>query len=336
VRLDQAFSLSGRELIALKIAGQNVARSQDDLTALREEYLLRVAAAYFDTLLLSKDFEIAAANVDRLTQYRQAAEKRQKVGEVTKTVLLRADAELSGAKSDRLRATNAQELAMAVLARVAGIEGPYTIKEEAPVQEEVPSLETLQATAFAQRADLKSQEMAKVIAGEQVRFTRGAFWPSISFLGGYSSYDQHPDYATLNRESVFGNVSLNFLLFEGGLRKSEVKEAQARERQTGYLYDDLRKSIAIEVEGAYLAYLTQKGTLKFVDDQVLFARDNYRGVVRQFESGLASSLDVIDANTALVSAERTAATAYYRYQLAWLRLLRATGEFMKGAVKSRS
>lgn len=336
VRLDQAFSLSGRELIALKIARQNVTRSRDDLTALREEYLLRVAAAYFNALLAGRDLEIADANVERLTTYRNAAEKRLKVGEITKTVLLRADAELSGAKSDRLRAANGRELAMAVLARVAGIEGPYTIKEEAAVREELPSLEALQDTALAERTDLRSQEMAKIIAQEQVRFTRGSFWPTISFLGGYSRYDQHPVSSSLNRESAFGTVSLNFPLFEGGLRKAEVKEARAKERQAAYLYDDLRKSVAIEVEEAYLAYLTQKGTLTFVDDEVTFARDNYRGVVRQFESGLASSLDVIDANTTLVSAERTAVSAYYRYQLARLHLLKATGEFIKRAVKTSS
>ncbi len=60
-----------------------------------------------------------------LTKYREAAEKRLRIGEVTRTVLLRAEGELSGAKSDRLQAKNGLELAMAVLASNVGIKDHF-------------------------------------------------------------------------------------------------------------------------------------------------------------------------------------------------------------------
>ena len=43
-------------------------------------------------------------NVGRLTKHRDAASVRLKVGEVTKTALLRAEAELSGAQSEEIKA----------------------------------------------------------------------------------------------------------------------------------------------------------------------------------------------------------------------------------------
>jgi outer membrane protein TolC len=96
VRVDETFSMSGRELTALGISRQNVAKSQFDLTAIREDYLLRyVAAAYYNVLMARKNLEIADANLERLTKYREAAEKRLRIGEVTKTALLRAEGELS-------------------------------------------------------------------------------------------------------------------------------------------------------------------------------------------------------------------------------------------------
>ncbi len=106
VRLDQSLSLSGREITALKISKKNIEKSRYDLYAVREDYLLSVASAYYDVLRAKKAMEIAKANVERLTKYRDAATIRLKVGEVTKTDLLRAEAELSGAQSELVRAKN--------------------------------------------------------------------------------------------------------------------------------------------------------------------------------------------------------------------------------------
>ena len=332
VRLDETVSLSGRELTALDISKQYVTKSRHDLTAIREDYLLRyVAAAYYNVLMARKGLDIADANLERLTKYRNAAEQRLKIGEVTRTVLLRAEGELSGAKSDRLQAQNGLELAIAVLASNCGIKDPFTLREVPAEEGEIPVLTDFQKQAFAVRADLKSMEVQRKIAADQIRYTEGAFWPSLSVFGVYAGADQYPAPGSLNRESIYAGAALNFPFFEGGLRKAEVQEAKARERQAALFYEDLKKAIEIEVQTAYLDLVTQKGTLRFLNDQMVFARDNYRAVARQFEFGLSSSLDILDANTLLVSAERKVASALYNYQLALLRLKKATGTLLTTA-----
>jgi outer membrane protein len=329
IRIEETFSLSGKELTALEISKQSVTKSKHDLTAVREDYLLRyVAAAYYNALMARKGLEIADANLDRLIKYRNAAEARLKIGEVTRTVLLRAEGELSGAKSDSLQAKNGLELALAVLANNCGIKDPFTLREVASEERETSPLNLLQEQAFAVRADLKSLEVQKQIAADQIKFADGAFWPNLSVFSGYTGIDQSPPVANLNRDSLYAGVALVFPFFEGGLRKAEVQEAKARERQAALSYEDLKKAIEIEVQTAYLDLVTQKGTLLFLNDQMVFARDNYRAVARQFEFGLSSSLDVLDANTLLVSAERRVASALYNYELALLRMKKATGTLL--------
>ena len=115
MRADESLSLSGRELTALSISRENIVKSQHDLYATREGYLLSIASAYYDVMKAKKALDIAESNLERLIKYRNAAEKRLKVGEVTKTVLLRAQGELSGARSDAIKAINALELAKAGL-----------------------------------------------------------------------------------------------------------------------------------------------------------------------------------------------------------------------------
>ena len=66
-------------------------------------------------------------------------------------------------------------------------------------------------------------------------------------------------------------------------------------------------------------YKRRRELLKFLEDQLAFARDNYKAVLRQFENGLAVSLDVMDANSLLLSSEKNVAEALYNYQLAYLK-----------------
>ena len=329
-RIDQTFSLSGREITALGISKQNAIRTRFDLTAIRENYILQfVSAAYYNVLLARKNLEIADANLERLTKYREAAEKRLRIGEVTRTVLLRAEGELSGAKSDQLQAQNGLELAMAVLARNVGIKDAFSLRETPLVESDVPPLTSFRDEAFAVRSDLKSLETQKKIAADQIRYAEGAYWPTVSLSGVYAGTDQYPSSGNLVRDSYYAGINLNFLLFEGGLRKADVSEARARERQAALQYEDLKKGIEIEVRTTYLDLVTQKGILKFLNDQWAYASDNYRAVARQFEFGLSNSLDVMDANTLLVSAERKAASAAYNYQYALLAMKKATGTLLQ-------
>lgn len=334
VRADETVSLSGRELTALGISRQNITKSRHDLTAIREEYLFRyVAVAYYNCLIGQKNLDIAESNLKRLQKHRDAAEKRLKIGEVTKTSLLRAEGELSGAKSDNLQAKNNLELALAVLASNAGIREPFTLNYIPAEEAEIPALAIFQDQALASRAELKSLDVQKHIAADRIRFMEGAYWPSVSVFGAYERSDQEPSGSSLNRESIYGGVALNFPFFDGGLKKADVSEARSRERQAALQIEDMKKEIDIEVRSAYLDVVTQKGILRFLNDQLLFARDNYNAVERQFDFGLSNSLDVMDANTLLVSAERKVASAIYNYQLSLLRMKKATGtltEFLAG------
>lgn len=336
LRADESLSLSGREITAFNISRDNIVKSQYDLYATREGYLLTIASAYYDVMKAKKSLDIAESNLERLTKYRNAAEKRLKVGEVTKTVLFRAEGELSGARSDFVKAKNALELAKAVLARTVGIEGDFQLKETASEDIQISPESSFQEMAFAGRADLKSLEIQKKMAEDQVRFTKGAYWPTLSLSGVYVASNQSPETSTLIKDSTYGLLSLNFPFFEGGLTRAQVNEARARERQSGLLYEDYKKSIGVEVQSAYLDLVTQKGILKYLEDQVVYARDNYNAVTKQFEFGLAQSLDVMDANTLLVTAERNLAEAVYNYQLAILKMKKATGTLLKTVIGDRS
>lgn len=337
LRLDQSLSLGGREIKNYQISKKNIDLSLQDLYTVKEEYLLSVSLRYFDVLKSRKGLEIVRANLERLKKYKEEAEIKLKVGEITKTALFRAEAELSGAQSDLVRAENTLKLAKAALARLVGIENEYVLKDGANngLTESLSAkhtLDSLKQAALSERAEIKSGNLRRKIAEEQVKFAKGAYWPTLSIEGVYSRMDEDPSSPFFNKESIYGVLRLNFPFFEGGIRRAEVREAEAIKKQTELLLEDLKKTISIEVEEAYLNVKTQLGILNSLRDQVDFARENYHMVSKQFQYGLVDSLDVIDANTLLVTSERELANAQYDYQFALMQLQRATGRLLETVI----
>jgi len=324
-RIDETLSLSGREFTSYSLAGDSVEKSRHDFRSFQEEFLLAVSQAYFEFMKARKALEIADSNVERLTKYREAARTRLKAGEITKTTVLRAEGELSGALSDQIKARNAYESARVFLARLVGIERDFEIREVPITEREAADLEALKERALKNRSDVKSAEMQVRIAEKQIGVSRGTYWPSLNVAGVYTSTEQSPETASYNRESAYGAVTLNFPVFEGGLRRAEVREAESRYRQAELQYRDFVKSVNVEVENTWLDLIAQKGIFKSAQDQLAWAEDNIRAVAKQFEFGLASSLDVIDANNLLISAQKLMADATYNYQYVILRLQRVTG-----------
>ncbi|HLZ19355.1 MAG TPA: TolC family protein, partial [Smithellaceae bacterium] len=329
VRADQTFTLNARELDALKVAGQTITKTEYDLDTAKSDYLLAVAASYYDVLKAKKSLEIAAANMARLSQYRNSVETRVKVGEQTKTALLRAEGELSGARAEYVKATNAMQLTRATLVRVTGVEDNFRLKEEKNPLSDDYELKELRKTALEFRTDLKSYDMQMQMAAQQVKYARGAFWPNIGLFAVYNGADQNPITASLNRESIYGGVSLAFPFFEGGLRVAELKEARAKERRARLMYEDAKRNVDVVLQDAYQELETLKGSLRYLSDQLAFAQDNYDSVLRQYENGLATSLDVMDANNLLLSSEKNYADALYGYQLAQLKIKKSSGTLIQ-------
>ncbi|MBI4710721.1 MAG: TolC family protein [Nitrospirae bacterium] len=336
LKLDQSLSTGGREITSYKMSEDEILKSRKDLVSVKEEYLLSIASAYYEVLKSKKALDIVNSNVERLTKHRDAAKTRLQVGEVTKTVLLRAEAELSGARSDAIKTENNLKLAKAELAKRAGLSGDFDVRENMNSSGwksltdgcTLQALDCLKEKALSERSELKALSIERKISESQVSYAKGSFMPTLSLEGVYSRKEDSPSSATATTESKYAVLKLDFPFFEGGLRKAEVMEAKAKLKQSEYRYADAKKSIGLEVENAYLTLMTDSGILTWIEAQVSYASDNYNAVSKQFEHGIANSIDVMDANNLLVTAERDLANARYDYQFAILKLRRATGTLL--------
>ncbi len=329
---EQQFTLNGRELTALRIAEDGIEKSRHDLDAVKEAYLLSIAAVFYDVAGARKNLEIADANVRRLTIHRDAVLVRLKLAEVPKTELFRTEAELSQARADRIRVQNGLRLAYAILARLSGLEQDFQIREsKASTGIVTQRLADLKAVAVDHRAEIKSLTLQEKIATKQIRFNQGAYWPTIGVQGAWMRMDQEP--AASNDESIFLGLQFDWPIYDGGLRRAEVGEARSLLRQANLARADAVRQINVEVEEAWLDFDTQRGVITSLEAQLKYADENYLAVSRLFKHGMANSVDVMDANTLLLTAQRQLSEARYNLRLAAIRLKRAQGVFLADVQK---
>ena len=333
ITIKQSITLNGREFTALRIAEQGIEKSNFDLDVAKESYLYNVASAFLDVAKLQQGVLIAEANVVRLTTYKNALVTRLKLGDTSKTELFRTEAELANADAQLLATKNQQKLAKAFLARLTGLKTPFEIKEPqiAIARLKTTELNGLKKMALNNRAELKSYLAVESISAKQVNYTKGAYWPRLGVEGSWTFLEQEPD--PMLEESAWLGANLTFDIFDGGLRKSQVSEARALQKQARLTLDDAKHNINIEVEGAYLNWQTQQSVIKSFESQLRYAKENYDASLQLSEHGMANSVDIMDANTLLVTADWQLAEARYNLQLAILGIERSTGVFLTAVQK---
>jgi len=340
LRLDQSVTLNGKEFVAFGLTKDRIIQSQYDLETVKEAYLFQVASAYYDVLKSIQTKEIAISSVKRLDVQKKAVVTKLALEEIPKTELFRTDAELSGSRTALVVAENGLYSSRILLARLVDL--PEHFKIGAPGKTREPSadldLATIQKTALSNRADLQSKQMAQKISEGLIKVSRGDYWPTLSLDGMYLRSDAdptaflpqatEPPYETV-RDGFTVGLSLNFPIYDGGVRRAGLSQARAQARQAELQVKDYEKLVSLEAKKAYLDMVTAKSAIGSLGDQLKSANENYTAITHSFDNGLADSLDVIDANTLLQRSESELLEARYRYAQAILNLHWASGRFMQ-------
>ena len=325
IRLDQTV-LDLVKLDNLHSASASVTASLKQALNARDLIVLAVGGAYLQ-LIATKAREVAAEAQVASSEaiYKQAAD-RFAAGLNARIDANRAQVQLQ-TEQQRLRSLRADfDTQKLRLARLIGLPlgqvfEPADAYGFAPVTEY--TVETALGIAMQNRTDLQAAGAGVKAAEEGLKAAKAERLPTLRISADVGAAGLTPSHQSSGVFSVAG--TLNVPLYEGGRIKGDEEQAQAALRQRKAEFDDLRGQVDEDVRQAFI-------DLDSAADQVVVAQSNedlahetLRQSTDRFTSGVADTVELVQAEQAVVQADNDWINAVFEHNLAKAALARAMG-----------
>jgi outer membrane protein len=308
--------------------GEDAARIEE--TAKQQDVVRDVKIAYFDILRAQRIMETERQSVEMLTAHRDVADNYFKVGLIPKNDLLYAEVELANGKQDLVKAQNEVELTCArfntILKRK--IFAPVQIVDVLKYQPLEKQLDECFEIALKNRPELKISALKAAQAEKMVRLAQSEYLPNLSLVGNYTRFGDNPSVsgsAFKDSENwyVMGVASWNF--WEWGRTKFRVDASRARENQALDAAKELNDQVALEIKNAYLILQMAQKQIAVSEKVIEQAQENFRITQERFKETVATSTEVLDAQTLLTKAKAQYANALGDFNISYAKLDRAMG-----------
>ena len=134
-----------------------------------------------------------------------------------------------------------------------------------------------------------------------------------------------------NKYLLYPNANVLFLgvsweAYDGGIRRSNVREAEIAAEKTEKQIVDLQHQLAIQVDQAYRDYLQALKEATTAETNISASEESLRIEEDQYKSGLARTTDVLDAESVLAESRFALVNQRYNAYLKQGVLLTVTGE----------
>ncbi|MBP1642207.1 MAG: transporter [Acidobacteria bacterium] len=328
ITVSQTIWSFGKVRAAVDLAETVAQAAEAQIAAARLDTGLAVADAYFRVLATREG--LATIEADR--EYRKRDLERVRdlldIGEATELELLRAEAAAAEVEPEVARRQGQVRVAENGLRNLLALsaEEPLVL-EPAPAQlPDPPAGDLLVELALAERPELSDLALQVAAREQQKKVTSADGLPQLDFNGAWGREVRvignfsDPLYSAW----AFG-VNLNWSLFDGGRRKGQVAQIESQRTQTQLLLDDLRARVRLEVDQALSNYLTARARAAAAELSAGASREALRVARENYEQGVATQTDLLDAQSRSTLSEAIAIESHYEALIQASRLARAVG-----------
>jgi outer membrane protein len=301
--------------------------AQSDRGATDNSVSASVAKAYLAALRADADAEAYQANVALAEAVLKQAENQKSAGTGTGIEVTRAKVQLANESQRLLVAGNERNNAHLQLLRVMGLnlatELELTDKLSYEPMDSM-SVEQAAAEALKNRPDLKAQAEREAASRLNANAVKGERLPSLVAYADYGATGVNGDTVTLLPTRDYG-LSLRVPVFDGGRRDARRAETASQFRQERVRSNDLHEQIELEVRMALDSLHSAEQQVKVAEAGLSLAQSEFTQARRRYEAGVASSLEVTDAQTRLDRAGDNRIAALFNHNIARVDLGQATG-----------
>jgi outer membrane protein TolC len=307
---------------AAQTAEQAAQLSYDDTL---DVITLIVGNAYLTVIESNSRITAAEAQVrNSEALYKQALEQLQ-AGTSPKIDVTRSGVQLHTEQYNLSIARNNFEIAKLNLSRAIGLPlgQTFDLVDQVPYAElNPPTIEGALSSAYKTRSDFRAALGSVKSAQQQLSGVRAERYPVVAVSGDYGVQGPNPG----NQHGAFtfeGGISVP--LFTGGRIKGDMTQAEAVLRQRNAEAENLRGQIDYDVRTAFLNLQAAKEQVTVAHENVDLANENLSRSQARFAAGVTDSVEVVQAQQALASANDQYIASLYSHNLAKLQLARALG-----------
>jgi len=328
IRLTQPLFAGGKLIAAFKAAKDSSEAEKWRALRQSQEVAFVVIGAYYTAILAGKQIEVIGRALDSARAHREQASDLFSRGMVVKSDVLRSGVAVGSWEQERIQGENRLHISWASLAHMLGIEDQPVAPLENPEELDaarrrvMTSMADVIATALGRRPELHIADAEVGRARQQVRIAEADYLPSVSVGAAYENDSEHFSRAG-NSYSVFVAGQLN--LFNGLATRSKTESARSELMRAEVLKEDLKHAIALEVETAYRGLSAALDRLKVAERDTAYAAEALAIIKDRYGSGLATNLEVLDAETSNAQAQTRSIETRVGVQVAAASLALASG-----------
>ena len=310
---------------AYDAAKENVNARKAEFDMAQNTILMDVATKYF-TLRLAEELTVMReTTMKNLEGHLERSKRLEEGGQISKAERLRAEVALAEAENAYEDALRDQSLARMALASLLRTDTSLTATTPVEAPEVIRSMEEFKQLAREKHPGLRQLRTERKRSQDAVRAARADWFPTIALFGYRELYTK--DLTILEPEWAVGAKAQWDLPILGGKEsRAKVSSAKSLERSLSSKEEQTLDNINLLVEKRWRELEHAKGRLSSLAKTRELADEALRSQTRAYEAGLATGLDVVDAELALARLQVGDLKAHFDAVVAWLGLLEASGE----------
>jgi outer membrane protein len=293
-----------------RAAESQVSGAREGLRVLEQTVLLAAATIYMDYLRDAAIVEVQRSNVRVLEQTLKQTKDRFNVGEVTRTDVAQSEAQLAAGRTQQLTAESNLTTTRSNFRRIIGNE-PQNLAPGSPVDRFLPgTLPGAVDLGLTQNPNVTAAMFGIDVSFLQTKINEGALLPTVTLQGSVQqSYEQ-----TMTIYRSFGAsaiAQLSIPVYQGGAEYALIRQSKETLAQQRLFLEQTRDQTRANVVTAWGQLVAGKAQVASAQSQVTASEIALNGVREEAKAGQRTTLDVLNAQQALVNARVALVTAQH-------------------------
>jgi outer membrane protein/protease secretion system outer membrane protein len=317
--------------LQFKQAQSLVEETEANLDRELQNLVVRVAGAYFETLMADEQFELVQTQIKTYTALVDASQKALAAGSGTRTDIDDALSRLDMAKAQELEARQNQDLTRRQLQLLVNQPVNKIAKLNVAALQlkspEPPNLDEWTRKAEQASPEVKALQARLEAARREVSKAQAGHFPTLDAVAQWSnSGSENITRINSRYENKTIGLQLNIPIYAGGYVNSTIRQAVSEQSRAEETLEALRRDLGVRVHKEYRGVSEGVMRVKALEQAARSAEQMLRSTQMSQKAGSRTQLDVLNAQQQYTLALRDLAQARMVYLLSKVRLASLVGD----------